>query len=95
MVKTLPSHADKAMFVDLLTEGTTPTSLATDVQVRAWVNSLKVPFTTARDPDGSDFAIRTIYGVKETTYIVDRATMIIVAKAKTPEDALTALDALP
>jgi len=95
VVTALPKNSAKAMFVDLLTEGSTPTSATTDVELRSWVNALKVPFTTARDPDGAGFSIRTTYGIKETTYIVDRATMTIVAKAKTPEAALTALEGLP
>jgi hypothetical protein len=34
-------------------------------------------------------------GIKETTYIVERATRKIVAKEATPEDALNTLGTLP
>ena len=37
----------------------------------------------------------TALGIKETTYIVERATRQIVAKADHPSDALTALASLP
>ena len=94
MVTALPSNADKALFVCLVGEGTTPSSPTTDAQLRAWISSLHVPFTTARDVDTS-FTIRSTYGIKETTYIVDRTTMKILAKAKTPEAGLTALAGLP
>jgi len=96
VVKALPSNTDKAMFVDLMTEGSTPTSGMNQTELRSWISALKVPFTTAYDVDPStSFTIRKTYGIKETTYIVDRATMTIVAKTATPEDGLNALAALP
>ena len=96
MVKALPGNTDKAMFVELMTEGSTPTSGMNQVELRSWVSTYKVPFTIAYDADPStSFAIRKTYGIKETTYIVDRTTMTIVAKTATPEDGLTALAGLP
>ena len=96
MVKALPGNADKAMFVDLMTEGPTPTSGMTQTELRSWIGALKVPFTAAYDVDPStSFTIRKTYGIKETTYIVERTTMKIVAKTATPEDGMNALAGLP
>jgi hypothetical protein len=95
VVSKLAANADKAMFVEIVVEGTTPTVPPTVANLNAWVNSLRVPFTSAIDADPSTFTAKKTYGIKETTYIVDRATMKIVGKAATPEDGLTVLDGLP
>jgi hypothetical protein len=96
VVRALPTHTDKALFVDLMIEGLGPSSGVTSSELRAWVDALRIPFSAAFDVDpSSSFTIRSMYGVKETTYIVERTTMKIVAKASTPQDGLTALAALP
>ena len=83
------------MFVEIIEEGATPTSPTTLSNLRAWVTALKVPFTSGIDTDPASFTAKTTYGIKETTYIVDRTTRKILAKAKTPEDGLTQLGTLP
>lgn len=95
MVSKLPSDGSKAMFVELIVEGSTPTTPITEPQLRAWVNGLKVPYTTAIDVDPSTFAIKKSYGIKETAYVIERDTRKILAKTKTIEDGLTALEAQP
>lgn len=91
----LPSFAPKALFVEILIEGTTPDTPVTQVNANNWIKALSVPFTTAIDADPSTFTAEKVYGIKETTFIVERATMKIVAKAANPELALDALSALP
>lgn len=89
----------KAMFVDVIIEGTTPDDTATKPQVSSWATGLKLPFTVVRDPDGADFNAKKTLGVKMNTYIVERATMKIVAKGKPPtiteREMLPKLKALP
>jgi hypothetical protein len=89
----------KAMFVNVLLEGTTPDNPTTKAQVSGWANGLKLPFTVVRDPDGADFNAKKTLGVKMTTYIVERATMKIVAKGKPPSiterEMIPKLKALP
>jgi len=83
------------MFINLIIEGVNPTTATTAANVDSWIKVEKTAFSTFRDPDGSDFAIKTALGVKMTTYIVERATMKIVKKG-TPEDkVLPELDTLP
>lgn len=74
----------KAMFVNVLVEGTTPDNRTTKSQVANWANGLSLPFTVVRDPDGADFNAKKTLGVKMTTYIVERSTMKIVAKGRPP-----------
>ena len=95
VVSKLAENASKTMFLEILIEGTTPTAPPTITNANNWIKALNVPFSTAIDATPSTFTTKKTYGVKETTYIVERTTMKIVAKAKTPEEGLTALSALP
>jgi hypothetical protein len=95
VVAKLADNAAKAMFVEILIEGITPTDGVTLANANAWIKALSVPFTTLYDQDPATFTAEKIYGPKETTYIVERATLKIVAKATTPETALTTLATLP
>ncbi|MGZ3417467.1 MAG: hypothetical protein ACXVEF_43550 [Polyangiales bacterium] len=95
MVSALPDNSAKTMFVEILIEGITPTDAVTSSNVNAWIKGLSVPFTTLFDADPASFTTEKVFGVKETTYIVERTTMKIVAKATTPEAALTTLATLP
>ena len=74
--------ADKSMFVQFLTEGATPSTPTSKTNLDSWIGTLKVPFTCARDAEGSaPFTIRSTYGVKETSYILDRASRKILFKS--------------
>jgi hypothetical protein len=83
------------MFVNLLMEGTDPTTDATKAQLTAWVTSLNVPFTAARDPDSAPLAILHGFGERETTYVVERATMKILAVTSDPPNGLQTIQNLP
>ena len=67
------------MFVNLVMEGDTDQVDCTKDQLGMWISGLMVPFTTARDPDSASLAIKNLYGERETTYVVERATMKIVS----------------
>lgn len=95
MVAKLPAYASKAMFVTVLGEGSTPTSVTTGKQVDQWIDFIPTPYTVGRDADGAEpFAARTALGPKETAYIVERATGIIVAKGDNELTLLPKLDSL-
>ena len=84
------------MFVQLLEEGATPSDIVTKSNLNSWISAIGVPFTTAMDADGAaPFTLKTTLGIKETTYIVDRATMKILAKTSGASAGLDKLDALP
>jgi hypothetical protein len=83
------------MFVNLVMEGTSTTNDCTKAQLTSWANSLNVPFTVARDPDSAPLAILHKFGERETTYIVERATMKIVAVEPDPPAGLQTLQTLP
>lgn len=99
MASEYASLMGKAMFINVLVEGTTPDDTTTKAQVGSWATGLKLPFTVVRDPDGADFNAKKTLGVKMNTYIVERDTMKIVAKGKPPSiterEMLPKLKALP
>ncbi len=89
----------KAMFVNVLVEGTTPDNPATKGQVGQWASYLKLPFAVIRDPDGAQFNAKKTLGAKLNTYIVERTTMKIVVKGEPPSiterEMIPKLKALP
>lgn len=99
MVSEYASVMSKAIFIDVMIEGTTPDDAITRAQVSSWATGLKIPFTVMRDPDGGDFNAKKTLGVKMSTYIVERTTMKIVAKGKPPSiterEMIPTLRALP
>lgn len=95
VVAQYPSLAAKAMFVDLVIEGETPTTPTTKVDLDAWVAGMKNPFSTLMDADPTTFATKSTLGIKETSYILDRASGTILVKTSSPLDAVTKLAALP
>lgn len=90
MVGKLPDFGTKAIFVDVVVEGVTPTTSPTRDNLDTWINVSKIPFTTARDRDSAVGRARDVLGSKETTYIVDRATRRILVVT----DIFTAIDEL-
>jgi len=95
VVTKYDANRSKAFFIDILIEGSTPTTATTESNLTSWITALKVPFSTARDVDPSAYTSKTLYGIRETTYIVERDTRKIVAKTTSIENGLTKLDALP
>jgi hypothetical protein len=95
VVAQYPSLAAKAMFVDVVIEGATPTTPTTKPNLDAWVAGMKNAFSTMMDVDASPFATKSTLGIKETSYVLERASGKILVKTSSPLDALTQLAALP
>jgi hypothetical protein len=95
VIGKLAANGAKAQFIEILIEGVTPTTPTTPENLDSWINALSVPFTSAIDADPTTFTTKKTYGIKETTYIVERSTMKIVAKEASAAAALTTLDTLP
>ena len=95
MVKAAPTLSSKTMFVDLLMDGDGGGTDCTKAQLDSWITNLMVPFSAGRDPDTMSYAIRHTLGERETTYIIDRATMKILAVEASPPDGLNKLKSLP
>ena len=96
MVSEIATVADKSMFVQFIVEGSTPSKVATKANLDTWTNSLKVPWTIAIDPDTvPPFTIKTTYGLKETGYIIDRATRKILYKGNDTSTVFNKLKSMP
>jgi hypothetical protein len=95
VVKDLSTNAPKAMFVQLLVEGANPSSPTTKANLDAWIGSRRIPFTTGMDAVAGSREIKSVLGPKETSYIIDRASLKILVKTTTTDDALVELAALP
>lgn len=80
IVAAWPAFAAKAVFIEILTEGSTPTVVATKANLDVWVKATQMPFTAAIDV-GADQALRPMLGVEDTSYVVDLATMKIVDRS--------------
>jgi hypothetical protein len=83
------------MFVNLLMDGDGSGPDATKVELQSWISSLNVPFSAGRDPNSMPFAIRHTLGERETTYVVERATMKVLAVEASPPDGLKKIMTLP
>jgi hypothetical protein len=95
VVSKLPQYHEKAAFANLLVEGQTPSVPAKKSDVDSWVGLMKVPFTVGGDDPATAFLLRKTYGPRETTYVIERATMKILAKTSNAALALQELDKLP
>lgn len=80
MVAAYPKEAAKAIFVDIMVEGSTPDDVATKANLDSWVKGLDIPFTVLRDPDSVQFRARGKLGQRKTAYLVELATMKILKK---------------
>jgi hypothetical protein len=83
------------MFVNLVMEGTDTTNDCTKPQLFSWIRNLNVPFTAGRDPDSAPLAILHEFGERETTYVIERATMKILAVDADPPSGLQTIQKLP
>ena len=68
------------MIVVVFDEGRYAGTDVTRSELDAWVTSLKIPFSTLRDPDGAPLRAEAVLGGKDTSYVVERSTRRIVAK---------------
>jgi hypothetical protein len=76
-----PSLASKAVFIELLGEGSPlHTSVTTKTNLDNWITKFSIPFTTLRDPDGVGQRILKDFSVREYTFVVELATMKVLYK---------------
>jgi thiol-disulfide isomerase/thioredoxin len=94
-VNLFPSIGEKAQFVQLMTEGETPTDAATRENLDRWISIISPQFSTGKDAANNPFSVRRTLGALETAYIVDRATMKIITKKTLITDGLEALQKAP
>ncbi len=94
MADKYPSNANRADFVELLAEGTSHSNQAQQAQLDIWISEVGLPFTTLRDPDGAGQYIIQNLSPRENTFLVERSSMKILARVRTPAQALAALDGL-
>ena len=81
--------------MNLLVEGQTPSVPAKKSDLDGWIKDLKVPFTVAGDVAEAPFAIKKTLGVRETAYLLDRATMKVLFKGANVYAVQQELDKLP
>jgi hypothetical protein len=86
---------DRAMFVNVLIQGKSPTYPVRTSELVTWVTAQQVAFSCLRDPDGADFRAEQLLGGTMTGYIVERATRKILVKDIPETDVLKKLDTLP
>lgn len=77
LVAAWPELHAKALFIEILTEGTTPTVPATKGNLDAWVRATNMPFTAAVDV-GDTQALSALLGVEDMSYLLELPTMRIV-----------------
>ena len=94
MALEYPTHADKAIFVELLAEGSLTTEPAGELELDAWIEDREIPFTTAIDLPGVGKRILKDFSPAENTYLVDLESLTIVEHTQAPSMLYPALDAL-
>jgi hypothetical protein len=63
--------------VEILAEGATG-GAPSRTELDAWIQAYSIPVTTVRDPDGAPLASHAALGIRETAFLVDLSTMLIV-----------------
>jgi hypothetical protein len=94
MALEYPSYADKAIFVDLLAEGSKDTDPASVQHLDLWIEDREIPFTAAIDPPGVGQSIVNDFSPRENTFLIELATMKISQHEQAPSMLYPALDAL-
>lgn len=94
MALEYPSYADRAIFVDLLAEGSSPPEPVTEAELDAWIEGPGIAFTTVIDLPGAGQRILKDFSPKDNTYLVELSSLTIVEHAQAPSTLYPALDAL-
>ncbi len=81
LVPAYPALASKALFVDIMVEGATPSDNSTSAELDSWTKNLKIPYTVLRDPDGVSFRAKNGIAGRTTILIVELATMSILHRS--------------
>jgi hypothetical protein len=66
------------VMMTVLTEGSTPSAIATEPQLRAWISRARAPYTTTLDSVDEESRLEGFFGQSRDTYIIiDLRTMTI------------------
>ena len=96
MATKYPALMAKAMFINVMIEGTNPTTAITKTQTTLWASNQKLPFSVFRDVEGAEpFTAKKVLGIKMTTYVIERATRKIVVIGENEADTVPELEKLP
>lgn len=71
---------EKAVFIQLLTEGISPDKPAAKAHLDNFISAVKIPYSSFRDPDGKPFYIAESIGEKHTGILLERETRKIIFK---------------
>ena len=66
--------------MSLLAEGGSHSTPALKSHLDSWVDGLTLPFTSLKDPDGVGMRIRDTFAPRENAFVVELATMKILAR---------------
>jgi hypothetical protein len=94
MALKYPAYADKAVFVDLLAEGSTPPEPVQDQELDAWILGPGISFTTATDLPGVGQRILKDFSPVDQTYLVELASSTIVGRGQAPSELFSAIESL-
>ena len=85
MALEYPSYAARAIFVDLLAEGSSLTEPVTESELDAWIEGPGISFTTAMDLPGVGQRILKDFSPTDQTYLVELESLTITQHAQAPE----------
>lgn len=80
--------------MQLLTEGISPEKPAGKAHLDNWINLIKIPYSSFRDPDDKPFFIVDAIGEKHTGFVLERETRKILFKGDEAA-AIGKLETLP
>jgi hypothetical protein len=89
-----PSYAAKAVFVELLAEGSSYTVPAEAAHLDSWIGTAEMPFTALIDPPAVGQRIIEQIGPRETTLVVELESMKILVRTTSLASAYATLDSL-
>ncbi len=94
MALKYPNHADKAVFVDLLAEGSALLEPVPDQELDAWIQGPGISFTVATDLPGVGQRILKDFSPTDQSYLVELASRKIVGHGQAPTELYAAIEAL-
>ncbi len=80
MASKYPTYAGKAIFLQVVVEGFPLDKPTTETQLRTWVKAAGMPHCAATDAPGAGQAAKAALGGKDWGYLVEVATMKIIAR---------------
>jgi hypothetical protein len=89
-----PSYAEKAVFVELLAEGSSHTVPAEPAHLDSWIGTAEMSFSAVIDPPGVGQRIVEQIGPRETALVVELESMKILLRTTNLASAYATLDGL-